>query len=97
MKTAEELRLAANKRQITRWNIHECSICGMSVGYIFRGDFVYFDGGCDCADGGLQLSDWQDVTACYNLNAGADDVEIRIEQSPLFRKYVEETKTFWGF
>lgn len=97
MKTADDFKKAAAERHLTKWNIHECSICGAPVGFIFRGDSVYFDSGCDCAQGDLRESDWQEVAECYNRNAGANDVLARMAKYPAFREHVEETNMFWVF
>lgn len=97
MKTADEMKQAAAKQRITRWNIHNCSICGAPVGFNIWGDYVEFDGACDCAWGDGRPTDWNEVADCYNLNAGAPDVEERMAKYPEFKAYVEETNKLWGF
>ena len=69
----------------------------MPIGYIISNNDVYFESGCDCSPGSLELRSWDDIADFYNLNAGADDVNERMEKYPKFREYVREVNEFWGF
>lgn len=96
MKTVEDFKKAAKERNITRWNIHECSMCGYACGYVIRGDNVGYDNGCNCVWGGIRPSSWQELTNAYNMNAGALDRKER-EKNPLFKESVEADDKYWGF
>lgn len=97
MKTAEDFNKAAAERNITRWNIHNCAICGTPIGFNIWGNYVEFDNDCDCTAGFGRPTDWQEIADTYNLNAGAANVQERMAQYPDFKKFVETTNTFWGF
>jgi hypothetical protein len=66
--TAEELKQAIKEKGITRWDIHECSMCGYLCGYVFVGEQVFYDSGCDCMSYGNKLNprNWGDVVDQYN-------------------------------
>lgn len=67
-RTPQEFRDAAIKHNISTWELRECFICGCPIGYLFfRDREVYFDGGCDCCDGGLRPSSWEEVAEHYNI------------------------------
>lgn len=98
MKTVEELKQAAKDKNISFWEVHDCSMCGYKCGYVIRGEEVFYDAGCNCTYGGsLEPRSWQDLVNAYNMNAGATDVEKRMAEHDGFKKYVEETRAFWGF
>lgn len=97
MKTADDFQKAAAERQIGRWSTHDCTICGIDVGFYFHGDYVEFDSSCDCVWSDPRPSSWQEVADTYNRNAGAPDVEQRMEKYPTFKQYVEDTNALWGF
>lgn len=66
--TVEELKQAIKDKGITRWIIHECSMCGYPCGYYFCGDIVKYDSGCDCV-GYINISErtWEEVVNQYNM------------------------------
>lgn len=97
MKTAAEFKKAAAERNITRWNIRDCSICGVPVGFNIWGDYVEFDSSCDCTSSYGRPTDWQEIADTYNRNAGAPNVAERMAKYPEFKNFVEETNTYWGF
>lgn len=97
MRTAHEFREKAMEKSITRWNIHECSMCGYPCGYVIEGDSVGYDSGCGCMWGGIQPSSWGGIADHYNRNAGAGDAQERYKRNPLFGEVVNEMNMFWGF
>lgn len=83
-RTGEDFARAAAERQIARWIIHRCSLCGYPCGYYFADGVVGYDSGCDCTDGGgLQSRAWDDVAALYNM-----------QKNP---RVIAEYDAFWGF
>jgi len=84
MKIVEDFKRQAKEKNITRWNIHDCYMCGYQCGYIIRGDKVFYDSGCDCTGGSpLQIRSWEDLTGFYNMQNS--------------KKYINEMDKFWGF
>jgi len=87
LRTAEEFREQAKARNIKRWPIHDCSMCGYECGYLFNeaGEVAY-DSGCDCV---LSLGDrispreWENVAEHYNMQSSEN--------------YIKEMDEFWGF
>lgn len=68
LKTSSELKEQAKKIGLTRWNIHDCSMCGYWCGYNIKDDDVTYDSGCNCSWGGEQESSWDDLTESFNMN-----------------------------
>ena len=70
-RTGADFRAAAEKHGITRWQIHDCSICDYPCGYLFRGDEVFYDSGCDCVTyrSDLHPRSWEDVAEQYNMQS----------------------------
>lgn len=90
IRTIEEFKKQAKEKNITRWDIHDCSMCGYWCGYEIRGDIVTYDSGCDCVWGGEHTSSWEELAESYNQNTP--------EKNPLIsEKYTKETDDFWGF
>jgi hypothetical protein len=86
-RSAEEFQQAAIERGLTRWTIHECSICGYPCAYIFNwaDTEVAYDSSCYCTryHNPPRPGTWQDVADHYNM-----------QSSPaIITKYDE----FWGF
>ena len=83
-RTAEEFAVAAAERQISRWNIHDCSICNYPCGFVFDDGVVGYDPGCDCTGRyWLEARTWDDVAQQYNMQDHPD----------VIAKY----DAFWGF
>lgn len=97
MKTGQDFRDVAREKNVTRWNIHGCSICGYQCGYVIQGDDVGYDSGCNCSWGGIRPSSWGAVAEHYNLNAGSSDAKERFEKNPRFGEVIREMNAFWGF
>ena len=97
MKSIEEFKEQAKKKNITRWVIHECSMCNYPCGFIIRGDVVFYDNGCSCSMRPPRQSSWEEIAEHYNHNAGSPDKDERIKKNPLFKEVVDEMNEFWGF
>jgi len=84
MKTADEFKVQAEKKEITGWDSHGCSLCGYVVGYKFKDGHVGYDNGCDCTGGqNVRMSSWEEVAESYNMQSNEN----------VIRKMNE----FWGF
>lgn len=74
---------AQREKNISRWVIHRCSMCNYGCAFIFRGNSVFYDAGCDCTYGSdLQEMMWEDVFDHYNAQKNS--------------KIIEEYNEFWG-
>lgn len=99
-RTVDDFQQAATELGITRWNIHDCSICGYKCGYVIGRDRnVFYDSGCNCVTYGpaLRLSSWDDLAAHYNGNAGREDAEVHAAKYPGFVNVILKMNDFWGF
>ncbi len=68
MRTVEEFKESAEKNNITKWNVNDCSICNYHCGYIIRNGQVMYDSGCDCVShSNLQPRSWEDLAEQYNM------------------------------
>lgn len=83
MRDVEEFKTAAREKDITKWVVNDCSICGYQCAYLIRGDEVYYDAGCGCVYYPPHLRSWQDIADSYNM-----------QKSP---EYIKEMDEFWGF
>lgn len=84
-KTGDEFKAQAQRYRILEWRMHECSICGYPCGFVFQGDVVKYDSGCNCVSAGLNLQPraWEAVADHYNLQTNPE--------------YIAEMNTFWHF
>lgn len=46
--TAEQVKQAADERNIGYWKLRECSMCFTPIGYVIDGDGPAFDSNCGC-------------------------------------------------
>ncbi len=87
MRTAEEFKQIAIDKEITYWQVHECSICKYKLGFIFfqfKGDDVVYDHGCHCLSKmNMTRRTWEDVAKQYNCKT--------------FPATIAEYNDFWGF
>ena len=69
-----------------RWNIHNCSLCGAPVGYIFYKSHIYFDSSCYCVSYSVEPEErtWEDLIHLLELNKGNNLIKD-------FIKFVEES------
>lgn len=68
VKPTEYFKQKAKEKNITRWNIHDCGMCGYKCGYVIRGEDISYDNGCGCSWGGERPADWNDLADQYNRN-----------------------------
>lgn len=91
IKTVEELKAQAKLKGITRYFVHDCSMCGYPCGYIIKGDTVSYDSGCLCVDYiAVRPSDWEDLAHSYNLNQPENNPEIK-------QSFLDELNEIWQF
>lgn len=84
MRSGDDFKKQAVKLNITKWPMHDCSICGYPCGYLFRGDEVFYDSGCDCVNyTNIQPRNWEDVAEHYNMQSHPD--------------VIKKMDEFWGF
>lgn len=75
-KTPEDFEKAVKERGIQRWNIHDCSMCGYSCGYVFNIHCVSYDSGCDCVIyNSIRQSSWVAVAEQYNMQTDPSVIE----------------------
>lgn len=83
-KTIKDFQEQVEKLNITRWNIHDCSICWYPCGFIFENGLVFYDSGCDCVNHiNIQPRPWEDVAEQYNMQS--------------HEKAIDNYNKFWGF
>ena len=82
-KKIEDFKKQAKEKNITRWNIHTCSMCGYQCGFIIQGDKLYYDNGCYCSMNPPTSRDWQYLANHYNMQEN--------------KKVIKEMDKFWGF
>lgn len=83
MKKIEDFKKQAKEKDIKRWNIHDCSMCGYQCGYIIRDNGVFYDSGCGCSHGPLRESSFEEIAEHYNMQSN--------------KKVIKEMDKFWGF
>lgn len=85
MKTVEDFKKAAKDKNIIRWNIHDCSMCGYKCGFILdlQNDQLYYDNGCYCFMNPPNPRNWEDLADSYNMQTSDE--------------YIKEMNQFWGF
>lgn len=98
-KEVSDFQKAAAERNITRWNIHNCSMCGYACGYVIQGNAVAYDSGCNCVTYGpvIDPSSWEALADHYNNNAGGFDAQERCEKYPRFVGVIKRSNELWGF
>lgn len=76
-KNPGDFKQATIKHGIKTWDIHNCSFCNYTVGFLFKGDLVFYDNGCDCTNhlGGMRHSSFKEVARHYNMQSS--DVKKR--------------------
>lgn len=85
--TAEEVRQSCIKNQITRVISHDCSLCGVPVGYSIRGDEILFHPQCGCSSGYYppEPRTWQDLSDWINMQSNEkawDEIAGRFSFKP---------------
>lgn len=76
-RTPEEFKEAAAKRGLNEWVIRRCSMCNYPLSFVFSGDFVGFDSGCDCVTYHTPLKpcSWADIAKHYNMQNHEDVIK----------------------
>lgn len=83
-KTAEEFEAKVSEKGITKWFIHNCSMCQYACGYVFMDGKVYYDNGCYCTNGeNLNQRSYEDVAGNYNMQSHPNQIK--------------KMDKFWGF
>ncbi len=83
MKTVNDFKRQVKAKNITRWLIHDCSMCGYHCGYYFDGDKVEYDNGCGCSMQPRSPRTWDSVAEHYNMQTN--------------KKGIKKMDEFWGF
>jgi len=85
VRSADEFQRAAAERGLGGFHVRDCSICGYPIAYLFHGDQVALDTGCDCVSYGpvIRDSSWSAIADHYNLQTNAE--------------YVAKIDAFFGF
>jgi hypothetical protein len=86
MKTGTDFQQAAKDRNISRWCIHNCSMCDYPCGYIFceNHNLVAYDNGCDCTKRYFHRpTTWDHVAEQYNKQTHPE--------------VINEMNEYWGF
>lgn len=85
MKTAEDFKKQIKIINKSFWLHHNCSICGVMVGYVFVKDEVFYDSGCDCGynPNSVTPRTWDEIAEYYNRQDN--------------EKIISEMNRFWGF
>ena len=66
--TGDEVKEILQKRNATFIPWHNCSICGVPIGYVMKGELVYYKPGCGCIDHGtLEPRTFDDIANGYNM------------------------------
>jgi len=84
-KTGEDFKKQSKEKKITKWIIHNCSMCNYGCGFIigWGKTGVGYDNGCSCSWSGVRPSSWNDIAEHYNLQTN--------------KKVIKEMNKFWGF
>lgn len=57
---------------------HDCSLCGVTVGYVIRGDDVYYRSACGCSSAdGFHESNWGEIADDVNMQQ-TDDIAAKV-------------------
>lgn len=91
LKTVEELKEQAQKIGLTRYPVHNCSMCGYPCGYNIHGDNVEYDSGCDCVTyQNIQPRSWEELTKTYNMNQPENNPKIS-------KQFLKKLNNTWKF
>lgn len=92
IKTPEELKAQAALKGITFYPVHDCSICGVTCGYVIDGDKVGYDSSCNCGapEFGIQERDWDDLARTYNCNQPENNPDI-------MQSFLDKLNQTWQF
>ncbi len=71
--TPEEIKAAVKARDMERWDLRECSICGTAIGYLFLSkNLPFFDTNCECStmESIPRKSSYQEIAEVVNMQNG---------------------------
>ena len=81
----ETMRIMGEDRELARWSIHDCSMCGYRCGYIINlkprpGEAtVLYDAGCRCGAGfNITPRTFEDMYSHYSMQSN-EEVKRRME------------------
>ena len=84
MRTAEDFKEQLQKRNITEWQIRDCSICGYTLRFMFLNGYVFFDRGCFCVNSpAIEESSFEHIAEIYNRQTNP--------------AVIKDMDIFWGF
>ena len=74
-RTGEEFKESVAKNKLTELRTRECSFCNYKLGYVFNGDKISIDTGCDCVNYGpvISYTTWDSLASLYNMNLHVPD------------------------
>lgn len=93
-----DFKRQAKKRRITIWTVHNCSMCMYPCGFIFVGDQVKYDSGCDCNghSTAIRPCSWQEVAEHYNNQIDwASNPNNQVKAGT--EQVIYEMNKYWGF
>lgn len=85
MKSPDDFARAVSERQLSRFNLRDCSMCGYPVGYVFGAGRIAIDTGCDCVTYGpvITETEWESLADHYNR-----------QKNP---EYIAQMDAYFGF
>jgi len=83
MRTPEEFKRQAEVKEITFWPLHDCSMCGATVGTEIRYGQASYNSSCGCGSSPNHSPGWESVAERYNMQRDEDVIAAMDE--------------FWGF
>lgn len=72
MITGEQVKNAMIAAGIEKADHHKCGICGYMTAYLRDGDQLFFDPGCYCSDGFIQLRGWESPAEWINMQTNLE-------------------------
>lgn len=92
-KTPEELKNQVKLKGINKWTVHNCSMCGYPCGYVFRGEDVFYDPGCDCVFGEEKQRSWENLAEEFNRNQPENNPDFAGKHPEAYSEYYK----VWDF
>ena len=87
-RTEEEFKESVIKNKITEFKIRKCSFCHYDIKYVFDGDTISLDTGCDCVTYGPVITEisWDDLVSRYNDNIDVPNFISRMDEKFKFNE-----------
>jgi hypothetical protein len=71
--TGEQVKAGVMKLGVSYIPHHDCSICGVEVGYVILGGDLFFDSGCGCLRGNnIRPASWDEPADWINMQFSPD-------------------------